>query len=196
MTQENIREIIKQLKRIKDERKLTVDEIIDLLDRNNRHLARNTIVKIFSDNSEEYGYQEESIRSIADVMLNVYNESETDDTEVKGLKSTIKLQNIIISQLKEHLAASDKVLQEERLSAMRRVDFLRDRIEKQDQRIEQKDRLITIMLMIYLEKLDKVQDSEYGDMIKMYFKATLSDVNDYLKGLKPEEIERADQGGA
>lgn len=185
MTKSNIREIVIQLKHIKEERKLTIQQIYDMLERSNKHLALNTLVKVFSEDSENAGFQEETIRSLADVLLDVYVDSETDDSEIKGLKSTIKLQNVIISQLEEHLKTANTALGNEQISALRRIDFLRDRIEKQDLRIEQKDRLITIMLMILIEKLDP--NSEYGDLVKVYFKNTIADLSEYLKGLNPKE---------
>ena len=49
MAQEKVRNIITQLKKLKDEKNLTINEILDTLDRTNNHLSRPTVIKIFSE---------------------------------------------------------------------------------------------------------------------------------------------------
>ena len=178
MAQEKIKSIITQLKKLKDEKKLSINEILDTLDRTNNHLSRSTVIKIFSDGSEDYGYQYDTIRTLADALFGVYSTDESDNPEIKGLKSTIQYQNIIIDQLKEQIEQLKTQMVNEESASLRRIDFLRDRVEKQDIRIEQKDRLITLMLMMHLKRSDK----ELCNGISEYFQDTLSEIDDYLSG--------------
>ena len=99
MAEESIKKIIRQLKALKDIKGLTIDDIVETLDKNNSHLAKNTVVKIFSEGSEEAGYQTETIRMIADVMLDVYQDKPEDDPEIKGLKTTLSI-TLISGRLK------------------------------------------------------------------------------------------------
>ena len=177
MAQERIKNIIIQLKSLKESKKLSINEIMDTLDRTNNHLARSTVIKIFSDGSEDYGYQYDTIRTLADALFGVYSTDEDDNAEIKGLKSTVQYQNIIIDQLNSQIEQLKSQIDSVEASALRRIDFLRDRVEKQDIRIEQKDRLITIMLMMHLKR----SDPDFDKGMQRYFNETLSEISDYLK---------------
>ena len=166
-----IRDLIVRLKAVKEVQGLTIQNIMDTLEDNGQHLSQKTIVKVFGQGSEEKEFQPDTIRSIADVILKVYEESPDDDPEIKGLKSEIKLQH-------RQLELLERELEETKESAARRIEFLRDRVEKQDIRIEQKDRLITLMLMMHLKGADI--SPEYENGIKQYFNETVDEINEYL----------------
>lgn len=184
MAQEKIKKIIGQLKEMKESKQLTINEIVDALDRTNNHLAPNTVTKFFADGSEEMGFQYETIRAIADVLLNVYSEDAQDDEEVKGLKSTVQLQNILIDQLKEQLREeqehSASKLRAERDATNKRIEFLRERIRVQDHRIDQKDRMIAIMMIALLKHFDPELIAGFG--IEPYFGGKMSGLSKYLNG--------------
>ena len=179
MAQERMLDIIIQLKAIKESKNLTIQNILDTLDRENQHLAKSTVSRIFSDDGENLTYQYETIRTLADVMFRVYSSDEEDDAEIKGLKKTVQLQNILIDQLKGQIDQLNAQMESEEASALRRIDFLRDRIEKQDLRIEQKDRLITIMLMANMLGQDKMSGT-VKKAIEQYFSETMGEVVEYL----------------
>ena len=185
MAEESIKKIIKQLKALKDMKGLTIDDIVDTLDKSNSHLAKNTVVKVFADGSEEAGYQVETIRTIADVMFDVYKDSPEDDPEIRGLKTTIQLQNILLDRLKEQAEderkAAAAAIEAEKRSNVHRVEFLRERIRVQDHRIDQKDRMIAIMMIALLKKLDPELIS--GASIDSYFKDKLHDLGEHMDPL-------------
>lgn len=191
MAQDRIRDIIVQLKTLKESKGLTIQDICDTLDRTNNHLAKNTIVKVFSDGSEDMSYQYDTIRTLADVMFHVYSNDADDNAEIKGLKSTVQYQNIIIDQLKERLEnerkAAEDALAAEKAFNIRRIEFLRDRVERQDIRIEQKDRLITIMMMIYLRKIDPDFITNGFNGMHKIFGETLDEIDEYLNGNEKRE---------
>ena len=182
MAEESIKKIIRQLKALKDIKGLTIDDIVETLDKNNSHLAKNTVVKIFSEGSEEAGYQTETIRMIADVMLDVYQDKPEDDPEIKGLKTTIQLQNILLDRLKEQCEderqAAAEAIEAEKKNNVHRIEFLRERIRVQDHRIDQKDRMIAIMMIALLKKLDPELIS--GASIDSYFKDKLHDLGENM----------------
>ncbi|MBR0340768.1 MAG: hypothetical protein IJH64_00685 [Oscillospiraceae bacterium] len=180
MAQERMRDIIIQLKAIKESQNLTIQQIIDTLDSENQHLSRSTVVKVFSEGGEELPYQFETIRTLADVMFRVYSVDEGDNPEISGLKSTVQLQNIIIDQLKAQAETEHKAAEETVNSYIRRNEFLRDRVEKQDIRIEQKDRLITIMMMLFLKKFDPDFAAGFGNGTQKFIDDTLNEISDYL----------------
>lgn len=182
MAEESQKKIIRQLKALKEMKGLTIDDIVDMLDKNNSHLAKNTVVKIFAEGSEEAGYQTETIRMIADVMFDVYKDDPKDDPEIRGLKTTIQLQNILIDRLKEQSederkAAAEAVEAEKRNNA-HRLEFLRERIRVQDHRIDQKDRMIAIMMIALLKKLGP--DLISGANIDQYFSDKMRDLGEQM----------------
>lgn len=172
MAQEKVKEIIKNLKKLKEEKELSIAEIMETLEQTNNQLSKPTVMKIFSEGSEEYGYQYDTIRCMADALFGVYSDEKSDDAEIQGLKDTVQLQNILIDQLRLQL-------EEAQNSMLRRIDFLRDRVEKQDIRIEQKDRLITIMLMANMLGKDQTNESVRKAM-ERYFSEAMSEVGDWL----------------
>lgn len=191
MAQERIKDIIAQLKALKESKGLSIQDICDTLDRTNNHLAKNTVAKIFSDGSEDFGYQYDTIRTLADVMFHVYSNDADDNAEIKGLKSTVQYQNIIIDQLRSQIEterkAAEDALEAEKAANIRRVEFLRDRVQKQDLRIEQKDRLITIMMMIYIRKLDPDFAAKGSLGMHKVFGETLDEIDEYLNGKCKDE---------
>lgn len=187
MAQQKKRDVILQLKEIKASKGLTNQDVVEALDASNSHLAPNTVQRFFADGSEDdINFQYETIRAIADVLLKVYSTEADDDDEVRGLKQTVQLQNILIDQLHDQLKAqiveAEHTINKERSDHLRRIEFLRDRVEKQDIRIEQKDRLITIMMMIFLKKLDPDFSAEFGNSIQRHIGDTLGEINEYLGG--------------
>ena len=174
----SIRDLIIRLKTVREWQGLTIQNITDTLEEHGEHLSRKTIAKVFSDGSEDMEFQPDTIRSIANVILGVYEENPDDNPEIKGLKSEIKLQSHQIELL-------ERELEEARAMAARRVDFLRDRVEKQDLRIEQKDRLITIMLMANILGQDQIKDSA-GKALQRYFDETVGEIGEYLGNGKAE----------
>ena len=185
MAEESIKKIIRQLKALKEMKGLSIDDVVDILDTNNSHLARGTVAKIFSEGSEEAGYQTETIQMIANVMFDVYKESPEDDPEIKGLKTTIQLQNILIDRLKEQSAderrAAAEAVEAEKRNNAHRLEFLRERIRVQDHRIDQKDRMIAIMMIALLKKLDP--DLISGASIDQYFSDKLHDLGENMDGV-------------
>ena len=134
--------LIKQIKEIKQQKKITYNDILDALTENGiPALSLTTLRRVFANNSESrassFNY-EETLLPIAEALLDV-EDVPTDDNspyakEIDGLKAVIHVQNEELAkmhELKEHLEA--------------RITFLLEQIEKKDRRMDEKDEIIKRM---------------------------------------------------
>lgn len=145
----NTKDIILKLKEVREEKKLSFTDIEKLLEANNEHLSRSTISRIFADGSEETSFRyEETIRPIANALLDIDTIEETDDMDTQAMKSLLKYKAKYIQELEkqnEQLKSAldkEKVKQQEKIEKERdtynrRVDFLLHQIELKDKRMDQ-----------------------------------------------------------
>jgi len=135
------KKIISLLKQVKEEKQLSLDAILALMESNGDFVSKSTLSRIFRDGSEETGFKyETTIRPIADAILDIDNIEVDDDTDTKAYKSLLKLKKEIISELR---SANDQTkieyaekLQEETEKFQRSVEFMKHQIELKDQRID------------------------------------------------------------
>ena len=103
----NTRDIIMKLKEVREERGLSYGDILDLLEKNGDYLAKSTISRVFAEGSEEQGFRyEETIRPIANALLDIENIEDTDNMDVQAMKSLLKYKIQRIEDLErqiEHL---------------------------------------------------------------------------------------------
>ena len=145
----NTKDIILKLKEVREEKGLSYSDILDLMEKNGDFLSKSTISRVFAEGSEEMSFRyEETIRPIANALLDIETEEETDDLDTKALKTLLKYKIDRIEELEsqiEHLEAlldkeklkyHDK-LEEERELYNRRVDFLKEQISLKDKRMDQ-----------------------------------------------------------
>ena len=145
----NTRDIIIKLKEVRDEKGLSYSDILDLLEKNGDYLAKSTLSRVFSDGSEDLSFDyENTIRPIANALLDIETIEDTDNMDVQAMKSLLKykIQRIeelerTISDLKAALSA-EKVkyhekLDKERDQHQRSIDFLKNQIDLKDKRMDQ-----------------------------------------------------------
>ena len=136
----SVREIIIELKAVKNERHLSITEILELVRSNGDYLSETTIRRVFADDSEQsecFSY-DKTLRPIAKALLFARTKEEPNAAtiaESDGLKAIIRFKNHEIDNLHEQL---------ERLHTEydRRITFLLSQIEKKDRRMDQKDEII------------------------------------------------------
>lgn len=149
---ETTREVILSLKAVREEKKLSFDQIIALMEQNNQYLSKSTLSRVFANGSEDSGnFRYETLRPIADVLLDIENIEVDDDTDTKAFKSILKLKKDLIfdyaeqnKQLKEELETikdREKIKYAERLEKETKhfndsLAFMRHQIELKDQRID------------------------------------------------------------
>ena len=172
----NTKDIILKLKDVREEKGLSYNDILLLLEKNGDYLAKSTIARVFSEGSEDLSFRyEETIRPIANAMLDIENIEDTDGMDVKAMKSLLKYKIQRIEELEqqiEHLKSdlsNEKIkhhekLDKERERANRSIDFLKEQVAYKDKRMDllleavfEKDKLHKEMLERIL-KCSKCED--------------------------------------
>lgn len=148
----NTREVILTLKEVRKEKNLSFDKILDLMRENDQYLSKSTLSRVFADGSEDKSFRyEETLRPIANALLDIETIEQDDDIDTQAYKSILKLKKDLIAeyseqnrQLKEELGT---VKNRERLKYMEKLEketkhfndslaFMSHQIELKDQRID------------------------------------------------------------
>lgn len=138
---ESTKELITLLKQIRQEKNLSFDKILQMMEENGDYLSKSTLSRVFQDGSEDNGsFRYETLKPIADVLLDIEHIEVDDSTDTKAYKSILKLKKEIIDELKSQneqvkITYAEK-LQEETDKFQRSVEFLKHQIELKDQRID------------------------------------------------------------
>lgn len=145
----NTKDVIVKLKEVREEKNLSFDKILALMEENGDYLSKSTLSRVFSEGSEEMSFRyEETIRPIANALLDIENEEDYDDVETKAYKSILKLKMGVIEEnsrqialLKEELG-KEKEKYHDKLAAetakfQNSLDFAMHQIELKDKRIDQ-----------------------------------------------------------
>ena len=144
----NTKDIIVKLKEVKEEKNLSLGNILDLMEKNGDYLAKSTLSRVFAEGSEEQSFKyEETIRPIAKALLDMETIEEDDDMDVRAMKSLLKYKIERIEELEhqiEHLNSlidKQKIqfhekLDEERERFNRSIDFLKEQVAYKDKRMD------------------------------------------------------------
>ena len=144
----NTKDLIIKLKEVREEKGLSYGDILDLMEKNGDYLAKSTISRVFADGSEEMSFRyEETIRPIANALLDIERIEDDDDMDIKAMKSLLKYKIQRIEELEkqlEHLQTaldkeklrSHEKLEKERDRFNRSIDFLKTQIDLKDKRMD------------------------------------------------------------
>lgn len=145
----NVKDIILQLKKVREEKGLSYNDILDLMEDNGDYLSKSTLSRVFAEGSEEVSFRyEETIRPIANALLDIENIEEDDNMDVRAMKSLLKYKIERIEELERQVErlelslAEEKVKYHEKLDAEReqyskRIEFLINQIGLKDKRMDQ-----------------------------------------------------------
>jgi hypothetical protein len=156
------KDIILQLKAVKDEKKFSIQNIHDMMERNGDHLSKTTISRVFKDGSENDNFRyNDTIRPIAKALLDIETIEDDDTADIRTMKMILKYKAEKIATLEEqhgkaalqykeqisrleNQLASEKQKYHEKLEKERkqfndRIDFLMHQIDLKDKRMDQKD---------------------------------------------------------
>ena len=161
----NTKDLIMKLKDVRDEKGLSYNDIMALMEKNGDYLAKSTLSRVFADGSEEMSFRyEETIRPIANALLDIENFEDDDNLDTKAMKSLLKykIQRIeeLEKQVRELEASLDKQkikanerLDNERAQWSRSIEFLKEQVAYKDKRmdllleaVQEKDKLHKEML--------------------------------------------------
>lgn len=142
------KDIILQLKEVREEKGLSYNDILDLMEKNGDFLSKSTISRVFADGSEEMNFRyEETIKPIANALLDIENIEDDDTIDTKAMKALLKFKSQRISEMerqieqletaldKEKIRANEK-LEQERERFNRSIDFLKEQISLKDKRMD------------------------------------------------------------
>lgn len=136
MLQKRISEIIRNLKRVRNENGLSISEIVNLCEKNGEAVSETTVKKVFSDGSETFGFNyENTLKPIINALLGDHEETAETDMMI----SVAQYKEIKIKHLEEQLARQEA-------SYKRRIEFLTKQIDIKDDRIDKRDEMITKLI--------------------------------------------------
>lgn len=156
------RDIILQLKAVKEEKKLSIQKILDLIESNGDSLSKTTVARVFSEGSENINFRySDTIRPIAKALLDIENIEDDDTLDIRTMKTLLKFKaekiatledqhTKAVSQYKEHISKLEsqlaaeqhkyhEKLEKERNQYSKRIEFLMKQIDLKDKRMDQKD---------------------------------------------------------
>lgn len=144
----NTRQIILKLKEVREERNLSYDKIVSMLETNGDFLSKSSVSRVFKDGSEDKSFNyNTTIRPIAKALLDMETIEEDDSPEEQAMKIIMKAKMDRILELEEQVRelkeqnAHEKLryhekLDKERESFGRSLDFMKHQIELKDKRID------------------------------------------------------------
>ena len=141
----NTRDVILKLKEVKREKGLSLDKILLMIENDGSFLSKSTLSRVFADGSEDKSFRyEETIRPIANALLDIENYEEDDDADTKAYKAILKMKKDLIIDLEAKLKMVEseekqkyqKKLDEQAAGFQRSIDFLNHQIELKDKRID------------------------------------------------------------
>lgn len=173
--QERIAEIITQLKQIRRERNLSLQDVHDLVLDAGGYLSLSSVKRVFTEGSEKQNFRyQDTIQPIVRALLNVTEETpENNDVtanEIDALKNVILLKDSIIQDLKrENEFLSDKnnkgemeaqlCLNETKADYQRKIDHLLAEVEqlrKENANLWAEVNHKTKVIDMFLEKQEKI----------------------------------------
>lgn len=163
----NTRDLIIQLKEVREEKGLSYNDILSLMEKNGDYLSKSTISRVFSDGSEELSFRyEETIRPLAKVLLDIETIDDDDNLDTRAMKSLLKYKIQRIEELERQLEKLEcdivklKLSNHEKMEAERRIydkriDFLKTQIDLKDKRMDQLLEAVFQKDKLYNELLEK-----------------------------------------
>ena len=136
MLQKKISEIIRTLKRVRQENGLSISEIVRICEDSGNAVSETTIKKVFSDGSEALGFNyENTLKPIINALLDDHEETAETDMMVS------------VAQFKEaKIQAREAQLTRQEDSYKRRIEFLMQQIEIKDARLDKRDEMISKLI--------------------------------------------------
>lgn len=147
-TMTDTKKVIQLLKQVKEEKQLSFDKILLMIEANGSYLSKSTLSRVFADGSEETAFRyETTIRPIAEALLDMENIETEDSTDTKAYKAILKLKKDLIDELQasnadmEHKLNAEKLKYHEKLEKETKhfsdsLSFMSRQIELKDQRID------------------------------------------------------------
>ena len=144
----NSRDLILKLKEVREEKGLSIADIMKMIEDNGDFISKSTIARVFAEGSEDVTFRyEATIKPIANALLDIGTIEDSDTMDVKAMKLLLKYKSDRIqeleSQIKELESALDKQkvkasekLEKERESFSKSIEFLKEQVSLKDKRMD------------------------------------------------------------
>lgn len=164
----NTKDIILKLKEVRDQKGLSYSDILSLMEKNGDYLSKSTISRVFGDGSEDLSFRyEETIRPIANALLDIETIEDTDDMDVRAMKSLLKYKIQVIEDKERRIEELESALNKEKLKyhekldaereqCSRRIAFLMEQINLKDKRMDQLLEAVFVKDKQHAELLERV----------------------------------------
>ena len=124
------KDLIIRLKAVREEKGLSLNEIVELVEKNGDYISRSSVQRVFSDGSEDSSFRyEETIRPIANAILDIDTIEETDDMDKKRIEE-------LEAQLDKEKVKYHEKLDIERERYTNSIEFLKKQVALKDRRID------------------------------------------------------------
>jgi predicted RNase H-like nuclease (RuvC/YqgF family) len=150
-------DIILKLKAVGEEKGLSLNEILAMVEENKDYISRSSIQRVFAEGSEDSSFRyEETIRPIAKALLDIETIEEDDSLDTATLKALLKYKIQRIEDLENQLEHLQSALDNEKLKRHEKIDDIRAEYEKKidflKEQITLKDKRMDLLLNALLEK--------------------------------------------
>lgn len=155
----------KEVKKLRDEKGLSLNKILDLMEQNGDFLSKSTLSRVFAEGSEDNSFRyEETIRPIANALLDIETIEEDDDMDKKAMKALLKFKIQRIEELEQQIEKLELELNKEKVKHHEKLDKERDQsrrsIEFLKEQIAYKDKRMDMLLDAVFEK-----DKQHKEML-------------------------------
>lgn len=143
---EKTREVIRQLKIVREDRELTIQRIVELLEERGTPVSLATVRRVFEDGSEDRNFRyEDSVKPIANLLLEVQStdtSSGADAAELDALRALVRYKNSYIAELEAAASNVEAKVQAAKDEQQKKIDFLVVQLAGKDEQLKAKDQQI------------------------------------------------------
>lgn len=161
------KKIILKLKEIREEKGLSYNDIVGMVEKNHSHVSRSSIQRVFAEGSEDVSFKyEETIRPIANALLDVDTIEDEDDESTKSMKVLLQYKDELIRELKEKIKRLESDIDKEKIKYHEKMDSERQTwgrsIELLKEQVAYKDKRMDLLLQAVQDK-----DKRYDELLKL-----------------------------
>lgn len=159
------KDIIMKLKDVREEKGLSLNDIMNLIEANGEFVSKTTLSRVFADGSEEIKFRyEDTIRPIANALLDIEEIEEGDNIDTKAMKSLLQYKKKYIEDLENRIEELEIALDKEKIKSHEKMDEARAQWSKTidflKEQISLKDKRMDLLLEAVMTK-----DSMHRDML-------------------------------
>ena len=168
----NTKDLIMKLKEVREEKGLSYNDIMEMMEKNGDYLAKSTLSRVFAEGSEEQSFRyEETIRPIANALLDIENIEDTDNMDIQAMKSLLKYKIRVIEDLEKRNSELESALDKEKIKFHEKIEQERERFNRSidflKEQLNYKDKRMDLLLNAVSEK-----DSLHKEMLEKLLKCS------------------------